>query len=31
MLNRKDDKSTAVEIGNPRSSDFEVGYLSRNL
>ncbi|XVE58892.1 hypothetical protein DITRI_Ditri04bG0205300 [Diplodiscus trichospermus] len=24
MLNRKDDKSTAVIIGNPRSSDFEV-------
>ncbi|KAK1404134.1 Phenylalanine--tRNA ligase [Heracleum sosnowskyi] len=24
MLNRKDDKSTAVEIGNPRSSDFEA-------
>lgn len=24
MLNRKDDKSTAVVIGNPRSSDFEV-------
>ncbi|KAL1137504.1 hypothetical protein V6Z11_A12G311900 [Gossypium hirsutum] len=23
MLNRKDDKSTAVIIGNPRSSDFE--------
>ncbi|KAJ9560215.1 hypothetical protein OSB04_005375 [Centaurea solstitialis] len=24
MLNRKDDKSTAVIIGNPRSADFEV-------
>ncbi|KAK8537016.1 hypothetical protein V6N12_043197 [Hibiscus sabdariffa] len=24
MLNRKDDKSTAVIIGNPRSCDFEV-------
>ncbi|MFS7972238.1 putative phenylalanine--tRNA ligase [Helianthus anomalus] len=24
MLNRKDDKSTAVVIGNPRSADFEV-------
>ncbi|KAG5565415.1 hypothetical protein RHGRI_001338 [Rhododendron griersonianum] len=24
MLNRSDDKSTAVIIGNPRSSDFEV-------
>ncbi|KAF7838580.1 phenylalanine--tRNA ligase beta subunit, cytoplasmic [Senna tora] len=24
MLNRKDDKSTAVIIGNPRSSDFEA-------
>ncbi|KAK2968062.1 hypothetical protein RJ640_000477 [Escallonia rubra] len=24
MLKRKDDKSTAVTIGNPRSSDFEV-------
>ncbi|KAF9624781.1 hypothetical protein IFM89_013862 [Coptis chinensis] len=24
MLNRKDDKSTAVLIGNPRSADFEV-------
>ncbi|KAI8556759.1 hypothetical protein RHMOL_Rhmol05G0280000 [Rhododendron molle] len=24
MLNRRDDKSTAVIIGNPRSSDFEV-------
>ncbi|XP_010246767.1 PREDICTED: phenylalanine--tRNA ligase beta subunit, cytoplasmic-like isoform X1 [Nelumbo nucifera] len=24
MLNRKDDKSTAVIIGNPRSSDFEI-------
>ncbi|XVE63934.1 hypothetical protein DITRI_Ditri07aG0060600 [Diplodiscus trichospermus] len=24
MLNRKDDKSTQVVIGNPRSSDFEV-------
>ena len=24
MLNRKDDKSKAVIIGNPRSSDFEV-------
>ncbi|KAH7528844.1 hypothetical protein FEM48_Zijuj05G0120900 [Ziziphus jujuba var. spinosa] len=24
MLNREDDKSTAVIIGNPRSSDFEV-------
>ncbi|OMP05794.1 Phenylalanyl-tRNA synthetase, class IIc, beta subunit, archae/euk cytosolic [Corchorus capsularis] len=24
MLNRKDDKSSAVIIGNPRSSDFEV-------
>ncbi|KAK6249825.1 B3/B4 tRNA-binding domain - like 1 [Theobroma cacao] len=24
MLNRKDDKSTAAIIGNPRSSDFEV-------
>ncbi|GAB4833462.1 hypothetical protein Ancab_031705 [Ancistrocladus abbreviatus] len=24
MLNRKDDKSTAVIIGNPHSSDFEV-------
>ncbi|KAL1825022.1 hypothetical protein DCAR_0313129 [Daucus carota subsp. sativus] len=24
MLNRKDDKSKAVEIGNPRSSDFEA-------
>lgn len=24
MLNRKDDKSVAVIIGNPRSSDFEV-------
>ncbi|KAL7200410.1 hypothetical protein ACSBR1_032356 [Camellia fascicularis] len=24
MLNRKDDKSTAVIIGNPRSSDFET-------
>ncbi|XP_071737837.1 phenylalanine--tRNA ligase beta subunit, cytoplasmic [Rutidosis leptorrhynchoides] len=24
MLNRKDDKSTAVTIGNPRSADFEV-------
>ncbi|XP_057951548.1 phenylalanine--tRNA ligase beta subunit, cytoplasmic-like [Malania oleifera] len=24
MLNRKDDNSTAVIIGNPRSSDFEV-------
>ncbi|GKV47436.1 hypothetical protein SLEP1_g54340 [Rubroshorea leprosula] len=27
MLNRKDDKSTAVIIGNPRSSDFEVCML----
>lgn len=27
MLNRKDDKSTAVIIGNPRSSDFEVCIL----
>lgn len=26
MLNRKDDKLTAVIVGNPRSSDFEV-YL----
>ncbi|XP_022766428.1 phenylalanine--tRNA ligase beta subunit, cytoplasmic isoform X2 [Durio zibethinus] len=24
MLNRKDDKTTAVVIGNPRSSDFEI-------
>ncbi|KAK8521413.1 hypothetical protein V6N12_005319 [Hibiscus sabdariffa] len=24
MLNRKDDKSTAVIISNPRSSDFEI-------
>lgn len=24
MLNRKDDKSAAVIIGNPRSADFEV-------
>ncbi|OMO66956.1 hypothetical protein COLO4_30269 [Corchorus olitorius] len=24
MLNRKDDKSSAVIIGNPRSSDFEI-------
>ncbi|XP_010261849.1 PREDICTED: phenylalanine--tRNA ligase beta subunit, cytoplasmic-like [Nelumbo nucifera] len=24
MLNRKDDKSTAVIIGNPRSTDFEI-------
>lgn len=24
MLNRKDDKSTAVIIGNPRSADFEI-------
>jgi len=28
MLNRKDDKSKAVIIGNPRSSDFEVHTLS---
>ncbi|GLT99829.1 hypothetical protein SLE2022_172420 [Rubroshorea leprosula] len=28
MLNRKDDKSTAVIIGNPRSSDFEVVRIS---
>lgn len=27
MLNRKDDKSTAVIIGNPRSADFEVGLF----
>ena len=27
MLNRKDDKSTAVVIGNPRSADFEVCIL----
>jgi len=27
MLNRKDDKSKAVIIGNPRSSDFEVHTL----
>lgn len=24
MLKREDDKSTAVVIGNPRSTDFEV-------
>lgn len=24
MLNRKDDKSKAVVVGNPRSSDFEL-------
>ena len=30
MLNRKDDKSTAVIIGNPRSADFEVYYAVRN-
>lgn len=24
MLNKKDDGSTAVIVGNPRSSDFEV-------
>lgn len=24
MLKREDDKSTAVIIGNPRSTDFEV-------
>ncbi|KAL7619335.1 hypothetical protein Lser_V15G00476 [Lactuca serriola] len=28
MLNRKDDKSTAVVIGNPRSADFEVARSS---
>lgn len=27
MLNHKDDKSTAVIIGNPRSSDFEVWHF----
>lgn len=31
MLNRKDDKSTAVIIANPRSSDFEVSFLIKTL
>lgn len=28
MVNRKDDKKTAVVIGNPRSSDFEIARTS---
>lgn len=31
MLNREDDKSTAVVIGNPRSADFEVCVLHHLL
>lgn len=31
MLNRKDDKSTAAIIGNPRSSDFEVCISCQNI